>query len=569
MEDASQDVRRASIRAPIVFISYARADAAPVDRIVEALRRVGCEIWIDRHNLLPGQDYRMIIEQAIRECDNFILCLSRNSVNKEGMIQVEIKTALEKYKEKFENSTFLLPVRIDDCPIPLSLEKYQCEDLREEGGWERVLAAVQKRMKELEISFQPVLYSSKEVEKFDRYTNADVARKARRWLAYQRIFTGFAVALCLVTLVAVYSAYNDRSLINSLSRMLTAEDPVVYEDRAGFVKNDDFKSGGDYWNLSGAPQGIGASAIFDQRGAVFALAPGDSLVFGQTGVKFPEFFGRDVVLSIAGTVRREAGQVALSTLIRKADGETVLPTEPHLLGPGAFSKKVNITHLAGQIIGLAVSFHHATRPAEIALHKVAIASHITPRTLIVSLRRQQDYFQNRPKSDWSDFFDVFRHRPDGNPDTVWINRRFSSQGYTLVENLEPGHYRVVARFFGIAYDVLDSVYVGLEKGNHAELFASGNQGPMQVRVETETGAPIANARLKLFTQDGMLVYFPASATDRQGLIPEDLWVWPPGRPGEYYAVEVYVGDELVATKTGIRPAFPFPNKTWVEHVVVR
>jgi hypothetical protein len=59
-----------------VFVSYHRSDVDYVDRLVTHLEAAGVEVWIDRGDIQPGARYRRVIEQAINDCDAFLIVLS-------------------------------------------------------------------------------------------------------------------------------------------------------------------------------------------------------------------------------------------------------------------------------------------------------------------------------------------------------------------------------------------------------------------------------------------------------------------------------------------------------------
>ncbi len=40
----------------VVFISYAREDFTHAERLYNELKKAGFEPWLDKHNLIPGQD---------------------------------------------------------------------------------------------------------------------------------------------------------------------------------------------------------------------------------------------------------------------------------------------------------------------------------------------------------------------------------------------------------------------------------------------------------------------------------------------------------------------------------
>jgi len=98
-----------------VFISYARNDQVAAKRIYDRLILEGIEPWIDSVSLLPGQEWRLAITNAIRESRYFLALLSSNSVGRRGFVQREIKEALELFDEFPEMEIYIIPVRLDEC----------------------------------------------------------------------------------------------------------------------------------------------------------------------------------------------------------------------------------------------------------------------------------------------------------------------------------------------------------------------------------------------------------------------------------------------------------------------
>ena len=70
----------------------------------------------------------MNIEEAVEASDVVIICLSNNSVTKEGYVQKELRYAREIALEKPEETIFLVPLRLDDCEVPRGLRFYQWVD---------------------------------------------------------------------------------------------------------------------------------------------------------------------------------------------------------------------------------------------------------------------------------------------------------------------------------------------------------------------------------------------------------------------------------------------------------
>lgn len=114
------------------------------------LRRRGIRPWFDEMDLVGGQDWQVEIPKALATSDAIIVCLTKNSVDKEGYIQKEIKFALDKALEMPEGRIFLIPVRFEECEVPFSLSRYQWVDLLDETGYARMMRALKFRAAQLQ-----------------------------------------------------------------------------------------------------------------------------------------------------------------------------------------------------------------------------------------------------------------------------------------------------------------------------------------------------------------------------------------------------------------------------------
>jgi hypothetical protein len=128
---------------PRVFLSYARDDIKHVRELYQELVKAGIQPWMDTMDLLPGQDWELAIKTAIQQADFCVVCLSAQSVIKRGYLQREIKRALELWDEKLEDDIYLIPARLDDCEVPVSLSSFQWVDLYDEYGFTRLLKAIE------------------------------------------------------------------------------------------------------------------------------------------------------------------------------------------------------------------------------------------------------------------------------------------------------------------------------------------------------------------------------------------------------------------------------------------
>jgi TolB-like protein len=98
-----------------VFLSYASQDAEAAQRICEALRTAGIEVWFDQSELRGGDAWDQHIRERIHDCRLFIAVISGNTeARDEGYFRREWKLAVERTHDMDEKKSFLVPVVIDD-----------------------------------------------------------------------------------------------------------------------------------------------------------------------------------------------------------------------------------------------------------------------------------------------------------------------------------------------------------------------------------------------------------------------------------------------------------------------
>jgi len=128
-----------------VFLCHSSGDKEQVRALYERLTADGVPCWLDQEMLLAGQDWDREIRRAIRASRFVLACVSRESVAKTGYVQAELRRALEVADEQPEGSTFIIPVRLDDCVIPDSLGRWQWVDLFGDSGYGRLLRVLTAR----------------------------------------------------------------------------------------------------------------------------------------------------------------------------------------------------------------------------------------------------------------------------------------------------------------------------------------------------------------------------------------------------------------------------------------
>jgi len=98
-----------------VFLSYASQDAEAAQKICEALRAAGIEVWFDQSELRGGDAWDTSIRKQIKTCALFLPVISHTAHDRvEGYFRLEWKLAVDRSHLIVADQAFLLPVVIDD-----------------------------------------------------------------------------------------------------------------------------------------------------------------------------------------------------------------------------------------------------------------------------------------------------------------------------------------------------------------------------------------------------------------------------------------------------------------------
>lgn len=127
-----------------IFLLYARQDEEAVHRLYQRLVKDGADVWLDREKLLPGQDWAHEILKAIYRSDVAIACLSKQFNQQGGYRHEELQIAVKKASSLPEGLSFLIPARLEMCDLPEPLSRWQCVDLFEAGGYQKLIKVLQE-----------------------------------------------------------------------------------------------------------------------------------------------------------------------------------------------------------------------------------------------------------------------------------------------------------------------------------------------------------------------------------------------------------------------------------------
>jgi hypothetical protein len=126
-----------------IFLCHAHEDKPRVHELYQSLEVAGYHPWLDEKDLLPGQDWRREIRKIIENPYNIIVvCLSSNSTSKRGVVQWEIKRALDTLDQMPEDTIYIIPAFLEPCQPPDRLSGLQWVKLYEPDGFDKLKQAL-------------------------------------------------------------------------------------------------------------------------------------------------------------------------------------------------------------------------------------------------------------------------------------------------------------------------------------------------------------------------------------------------------------------------------------------
>ncbi|MBL8079388.1 MAG: toll/interleukin-1 receptor domain-containing protein [Anaerolineales bacterium] len=141
----------------IPFLCHAKQDQNMVREFGNRLKiESWIDPWFDEEDLLPGQMWEESVIRAVSQSDAVIVFLSKGAVVHEGFFQKELNLALDTAKEKPEGTIFIIPIRLDECEVPLRLQPYQYVDYfgdeaKRKNMYDNLIASLQIRARSLGI----------------------------------------------------------------------------------------------------------------------------------------------------------------------------------------------------------------------------------------------------------------------------------------------------------------------------------------------------------------------------------------------------------------------------------
>lgn len=124
-----------------MFICHASEDKPIVRRFAEFIQYHGVAVWLDEREIKVGESIIEKVSEGIESATHLIIFLSANSVTKPWVTK-ELSSAL--MRQLGQRSISILPLRIDESPLPILLSDIKYADCRVniEKGFRDLLDAV-------------------------------------------------------------------------------------------------------------------------------------------------------------------------------------------------------------------------------------------------------------------------------------------------------------------------------------------------------------------------------------------------------------------------------------------
>ncbi len=119
-----------------IFLCHASEDGSQAETIHRKLRSACLNPWIDKRDIPPAREWDTEIRNALAAARMVLVLVSRRLISKSGYVQREIELALDTLRQMPPGSTFVIPVRLDDCLLPESLGGLPHFDLFDETGFD-------------------------------------------------------------------------------------------------------------------------------------------------------------------------------------------------------------------------------------------------------------------------------------------------------------------------------------------------------------------------------------------------------------------------------------------------
>ncbi len=137
--------RLAKRRSPTIFLSYNRLDREVAERFADLLKEAGYRIANPADSIEPGQNWLLVVGQALERSDAVVLFLSSAALRSDATThELEYLLSTKKFKDR------VVPVLVsEDVPVPWIVRRLPFVSIRKQPR-DDVARAARAVVKELE-----------------------------------------------------------------------------------------------------------------------------------------------------------------------------------------------------------------------------------------------------------------------------------------------------------------------------------------------------------------------------------------------------------------------------------
>jgi hypothetical protein len=105
-----------------IFVSYSRVDREIVVSLTHFVKLGGALVFRDEDAIDPGEDWPRVLQEGIRDCDYVVVFWSTNAAAS--------KAVMAEYGFGLNLNKKIVPILMDDTPLPEPLQRFQWIDYR-------------------------------------------------------------------------------------------------------------------------------------------------------------------------------------------------------------------------------------------------------------------------------------------------------------------------------------------------------------------------------------------------------------------------------------------------------
>jgi TIR domain-containing protein len=123
-----------------VFISHSSRDEALASKVASYLERAGLDVWYDKREILPGDNWGEKIAQGLRESDAMVVLLTSGALKPDFMRRdVDFALSQKPFKRRVVPVIVGNTEDLQDQELPWIFDRLHTINIRENGGNEEEL----------------------------------------------------------------------------------------------------------------------------------------------------------------------------------------------------------------------------------------------------------------------------------------------------------------------------------------------------------------------------------------------------------------------------------------------